>query len=195
MFFLWEVNFKVVAVVAILIGLSACASNQMNAVSDNAKVMRPALGKALVIFVRPSMLGGAVQSTIYDGDNYIGTLSMHTQIAYQATPGTHMFMVVGESADFMRAELLPNKTYYAEVILRPGVWKARFSFRPQNGQIPKKDVEDWLGSNRQVEVNDAGRKWAQEHAADIQAKKAKYLAKWQSKPEADKQTLNANSGI
>lgn len=174
--------------------LAACASTHMKALPDNERVTRPAPGKALVVFLRASSYGGGVDSTLHDGDTYIGTVSVNTQVAYQAEPGKHMFMVVAESADFLRADLLEGKTYYAILAPRPGFVSARFSFRPQNGQIPDSDVQQWMRETRQVVVGEEGLAWARENAASVQAKKAEYLAKWQSKPEAEKQTLHASSG-
>lgn len=178
--------------VALLL-LSGCATttSHMSVIPDEARVTRPESGKALLIFFRPTNFAGAIQSTIYDGDTYIGTLSGETHMAYQASPGSHMFMIIGESADFMRAEVSAGKTYYAEVVPRMGVWKARFSLRPVNGS---NDMELTMRTTKQVAVNDEGRQWAREHAGDIQAKKAEYLPKWESKPDGDKQTLRVTSG-
>ena len=176
-----------------LVIAAGCAiqSAHMSAVPTTARVVRPAGGKALVFFTRPSMFGGAIQATIYDGDTYIGTLSSGTHVAYETTPGTHLFMVIAESADFMRAELRPDKTYYAGVYARPGVWRARFSFEPFNGAEVadgRRAVED----TREMVVNDEGRRWAAENAPSIARKKNKYLPVWQQKPE--QQTLDADSG-
>lgn len=174
--------------------LAACASTQMTEVSTQERVAGPEPGKALVYMIRPSMFGGAIQSTVYDGDEYIGTVSADTHVAYQADPGQHMFMVIGESADFMQADLLAGKTYSAIVAPRMGLWKARFSFRPNNGEYTDAQIHEWLASTREVTVNDEGLRWARDNAASIQAKKAKYLPEWQSKPEAEKQILRAESG-
>lgn len=174
--------------------LGACASGHMTEVTEGQRVTGPAPGKALIYFLRPSSFGGAIQSTIYDDDQYIGTVSANTHVAYQAEPGRHMFMVIGESADFMQADLLAGKTYSAIVQARMGVWKARFSLVPNNGQHPQAEIDGWLKSTREVKVNDEGRKWAQENAASIKEKKAEYLPKWQAKPESDKQILNATGG-
>ncbi len=179
---------------ATFILLAACASTHMTETATGQQVTGPAEGKALLYFLRPSMFGGAIQSTIYDGDQYIGTVSADTHIAYQAAPGPHMFMVIGENADFMQADLLPDKTYSAVVAPRMGMWKARFSLNPNNGQYSETQIQDWLKSTREVTVNDEGLRWARDNAASIQAKKAKYLPEWQSKPEAEKQILRAESG-
>jgi hypothetical protein len=172
--------------------LGGCASTHMAEVPVSERVVAPSAGKALVVFVRPSSFGGAIQSVLYDGDTYIGTLSAKKQIAYQAEPGSHLFMVVSEAADFMNAELVADKTYYAVVVARPGVWRARFSFRPQNGQIPEDDMRDWVASTSQVVIDEKGRQWAEENAASVAAKKAKYLPAWERK--ADKQVLEADAG-
>lgn len=179
--------------VAILL-LSACASTQMTEVVAGQQATGPAPGKALVYLIRPSMLGGAIQSTVFDGDQYIGTVSADTHVAYQAEPGTHMFMVIGESADFMQAELLAGRTYSAVVAPRMGIWKARFSFRPNNGEFTDAQIREWLESTREVTVNDEGLRWARDNAASIQQKKAEYLPQWQAKPDAEKQVLRAESG-
>ncbi len=167
--------------------LSACASTHMAVVEEAAQITRPESGKALVYFLRPTSFGGAIQATIYDGDEYIGTISANTHIAYQANPGKHFFMVIGENADFMQAELTEGKTYSAVVMPRMGVWKARFSFQPGSGM-------DQLGGTKQVAVSEEGRVWARENADSIRDKKAEYLPKWQQKPDKDKQTLRAESG-
>jgi hypothetical protein len=174
--------------------LAACASTQMTEVTTEQRVAAPVPGKSLVYLIRPSMFGGAIQSTVYDGDQYIGTVSADTHIAYQADPGPHMFMVIGESADFMQADLVVGKTYSAVVAPRMGVWKARFSFRPNNGDFTDAQIQEWLASTREVTVNEEGLRWAQDNAASIQEKKAKYLPEWQSKPDAEKQILRAESG-
>jgi hypothetical protein len=151
--------------------------------------------KSLVLFVRPSKFGGVIQATLYDGLKYIGTISATQQVAYETTPGKHMFMVVAESADFMQANLLPNKTYYAAIVARPGAFKARFSFRPQNGQIPKVEFDKWLATTTQVRVNQQGLNWCKAHYADVVAKHDEYLPRWHSKKEVDKQILRAKSGV
>lgn len=183
---------KLSVTAALLWLLTGCAANHLTVVDDGAKVTRPAPGKALVIFLRPSNYGGPVPSPVYDGETFIGTLTGGKHFAYQAEPGSHMFMVIGENADFMRAQLIAGKTYYAGVFARPGVWKARFGFRPYNGSSVT-DAKAALG--QQVVPNDAARQWAQDNAADVRAKRADYLPKWEAKPDSEKQTLNAESGL
>lgn len=187
-------NISIVIVMALVVLVTGCASTHMAQVPDSETVSVPSADKALVIFMRPSVVGGAIQATLYDDLTYIGTISAKTRVAYETDPGEHMFMVIGESADFMKADLLAGKTYYAAVIPRIGVWKARFSFRPQNGQISEEELQSWLDDTKQVRITDEGLKWAKDNETSIRQKKADYLPKWEGKPDRDKQILGANSG-
>ena len=173
---------------------SACSTMtpHMTVVEGNTQ-LNPEEGKALLVFVRPSNYGGAVQATIYDDTTYIGTVSANTKVAYQASPGEHMFMVVGESADFMQADLEEGKTYYAQVAARMGVWKARFSFIPVNGQISEAELNKWLMNTKLTTPNEQGQAWAKQNEADIIKKHDEFLPQWKSK-ESKKQILLKTSG-
>ena len=175
--------------------ISGCASNHMTNVTPEQATLTPETGKALINCMRPTSFGGAIQSTIYDGDKYIGTVSANTRVCYQAEPGEHMFMVIGESADFLQANLAPDKTYFINVSPRMGAWKARFSLRPMNGQVPQEKIDKWIDATKEVEVNEKGEQWAIENKDSIQRLKNKYYPVWDKKAEKDKQTLKIESGI
>lgn len=183
-----------ILIIACLSMLAGCASSHMTVINDSPKKLTPAPEKSLVIFARTTAFGGAIQATLYDNDEYIGTISANTKIAYQASPGKHMFMVIGESADFMEADLAAGKTYYAGVIVRPGIWKARFSFHPNNGQVSDEELKNWISGTKLVEPNDKGWQWASQNAESVQKLKAEYLPEWNSKKESDKQRLHRSSG-
>ncbi|MGN6739133.1 hypothetical protein [Dyella sp.] len=190
---------------ALLAGLTGCQSSLMTKAGGSEP--RPAPGKALVVFMRPSSLGGAIQSSVYDtaekGDTFIGIVSTKTKIAYQADPGDHLFMVVAENADFMTAHLDAGKTYYTLVSPRMGVWKARFSLLPIHNRadakysMQSKDFREWMAQTDWVTVTPAAQQWYREHAGDIRAKKFDYLRKW-DKADAQQRaelTLPADDGI
>jgi hypothetical protein len=183
-----------VPVLAVMLLFAGCASRNMDVVSPDRYVTRPSADKALIFFIRATSFGGAVQAAIYDDTQFVGTISANTHIAYMADPGKHMFMVTGESADFMEADLAAGKTYYADVVPRMGVWKARFSFRPHNGQVDKAEEERSLSGTKQVALNPEGIAWSQEHRDDAQQLKNKYLPEWESKPSSAKQILRSESG-
>jgi len=158
-----------------------------------------ALAESKIVFMRPHAYGGAIQASVFDvtgrGDaRFIGITSYHTQLSYPLRPGRYTFMVVGESADFMEAEVVAGKTYYALVIARPGAWKARFSFVPVRDN--EKRVEQWERSLRAVESTPKTEAWAKQNAPSIESKRSRYYAEWITKPEAQRagQTLNAEDG-
>ncbi|HET6806528.1 MAG TPA: hypothetical protein VFH59_13925 [Frateuria sp.] len=189
----------------LLLGLAGCQSSLMTKAGGSEPMPEP--GKALVVFLRPSSFGGAIQSSVYDTgdtkDRFIGIVSTKTKVAYQADPGDHLFMVVAENADFMVAHLDAGKTYYALVSPRIGFWKARFSLLPIHNRADAKysmrsaDFRDWMADTTWVTVSPAAEQWYREHEADIQAKKADYMRRWNT---ADAQqhaelTLPAEDGI
>jgi hypothetical protein len=154
-------------------------------------------GKALVVFMRPSTLGFAIASSVYElkpaGDVFIGIVPAKRKLAYVADPGSTRFMVVSEAADFMAAELEAGKTYYALVTPRMGVWKARFSLRPVTAEeLGGSQFRDWDGECRWIDNTPASHGWAKEHGSDVQSKKVEYLQKWE--PRNDKPTLRASDG-
>lgn len=187
-------NLNLLLILVFIGSLGGCTSSHMTRLTPDEQTNGPDPDKALINFMRPASFGGAIQSALYDGDTYIGTISANTRLCYQAEPGQHLFMIVGESADFMQANLLPNKTYYVNVAPRPGFLKARFSLRPMNGQVPQDKIDKWVKATREVKVNEKGKLWANKNGASIQNLKKKYLTKWNQKSEKDKQTLHAESG-
>ena len=162
--------------------------------------------EATVVFMRPATLGYGIQSSVFDckpqGDEMVGIVSVKTKIPYRTTPGEHLFMIVGESADFMGSNLEAGKTYYALVEPRMGAWKARFSLIPvhKNGPGPALDsplFPKWEAACSFVEAKPAAQDWKNRNWPSIQKKKAAYIGKWEAKSDADKaaRTLRAEDGI
>lgn len=191
----------------LLAGVMGCQSSLMVKPDIASSTMpTPAAGKALVVFLRPSMFGGAIQSSVYDtrGDSneFIGIVSTKNKLAYQAAPGEHLFMVVAENADFMIAHLDAGKTYYALISPRPGFWKARFSLLPIHNRADAKyslkssDFQDWMRKTSWVRVTPAARQWYQQNKASILEKQASYMRKWNQAPaqQHEQLTLLASDG-
>jgi len=160
----------------------------------------PEAGKAVVVFMRPSRFGGAIQSSVFDVTTdknvLVGVVSSKTKVAYPVSPGEHLFMVVSESADFMKADLEAGKTYYANVTPRMGVWKARFSLDPVNkNEINSAEFKAWVSECKLTEKTPAADKWATDNAASIQKKREGNYEKWMSKPEAARPILHKEDGI
>src|SRR5882672_10885864 len=82
-------------------------------------VVGPTEGKALVVFVRTLSSDATSvdfrRSPVFELKSgasvpeLVGILSVRMMVAYQIDPGMHLFMVVGENADFMTADVLPNR--------------------------------------------------------------------------------------
>ena len=177
----------------IIIGCSGTIKN-MREIPDENLVIIPEQGKSVVIFMRPESLGYQIQSSVFEIKGklpaLVGIIAAETKLAYRLDPGPHLFMVVGESADFMTADLAPNKIYYALVEPRMGVWKARFSFDPVHEEkVTTSDLTDWLEDCRWVEKTAESLDWAQENMPSIQAKLDKYYPVWLQKEQSKKQHL------
>lgn len=190
------------ALISILaLAVNGCTSKYMKPTGpDAAARYAPSIDKAAIIFMRPSSLGGAIQSSVFDvtsSDNVlVGIVSHKTKVAYRVSPGEHLFMVVGESADFMKADLESGKTYYALVTPRIGVWKARFSLKPvHKNEISSDDFKDWNTSCEFVENTEASYQWARDNMPSIQEKRTTYFEKWMNKPETERPLLDKEDGI
>jgi hypothetical protein len=192
--------------ILLVAGLTGCQSSLMVRSPANAATPTPAPGKALVVFMRPSSFGGAIQSSVYDThdstDDFIGIVSSKDKIGYQAEPGDHLFMVIAENADFMIAHLDAGKTYYALIKPRMGVWKARFSLIPIHKgadaqySAQSDDFAKWMMATSWVTVTPQATQWYSEHATDIRAKKLDYMQKWAkaSAQQKEELTLKAEDG-
>jgi hypothetical protein len=186
--------------------LSSCASSKMQVAADQSLAsVQP--GKAQLIFMRSSFVGSAIQASIFDVSSgepsFIGIISNGTKLAHTTSPGKKTFMVVSESADFMKAELAANKTYYGMVTPRMGVWKARFSLYPIKEEPDSKfttssnEFKNWVKNTKLVNNTPESEQWARDNSTDIRVKYIEYWAKWQTKTLDEKRqlTLIPSDGI
>jgi hypothetical protein len=172
----------------------------MRVASPESIVTSPKPGKSLVIFMRPSSFGFAIQSSVFEiadeKPELVGIVAAKKQVAYEVDPGEHLFMVLSENADFLSADLLADKTYYAYVTPRMGVWKARFSLAPVTPQMRETSTfKDCQSGCEWVELSEESHTWAQENAGDAQSKYLSYHSKWMSKSEAERPKLIPQDGI
>ena len=154
-------------------------------------------GKALVVFTRVSGSAGLIRTSIFDVTEerkIIGILKPKRYATYQVEPGDRMFMIVGESADFMRARLEAGKVYFANAQVRTGVWKARFSLIPWSAEdMQGKKFQKGIKRAKPQEDRDL-ELWAQQNANSLQKKQDRFFAKWQTKSEADKEERTLKDG-
>ena len=97
---------------ALLAGCAGTVTN-MREIPVSQAPAAPEPGKAMVIFMRPSGLGFAVQSSVFEIRNdeavLVGIVAAKTRVAHQVAPGQYLFMTIGENADFMTAEVAPAR--------------------------------------------------------------------------------------
>jgi hypothetical protein len=125
----------------------------------------------------------------------IGIVAAKAKVAYQAEPGKRLFMAIGESADYMEGELLPNRTYYVQVVPRMGMWKARFGLEPVKAAglesaVFKSDFAEcaWVEKTAESES------WAREHMGSVISKHAEYFKDWKARPAEEKPALAPGDG-
>lgn len=199
-------NTKLLTLLAAILFATGCASNKMIDAPEQ-ELITPPTDKAQIIFLRSSFVGSAIQSVIYDatdgGTEFIGILSNDKMLSYTVEPGKHLFMVVSEAADFLEANLVGGKTYYAIVTPRVGAWRARFSMSPvRNGgagefQYDSSEFRNWIADAEFSQNTPESYAWAKENHASVQGKQAEYWEVWQQKSAADlaERTMNPDDGI
>lgn len=182
--------------------LSGCAGTvkNMTPMAGDPATIVPESGKAMVVFMRPSTMAFGIQSSVFrvneEAPDTVGIVAAKAKVAYQVDPGEHLFMVVGESADFMSAEVEAGKTYYVLVTPRMGVWKARFSLKPvSRPDEDRTQLDEFLGACDWVEKSPATDAWAAENMQSIREKQASYYIKWMEKSEADRPRLTLEDGL
>lgn len=160
-----------------------------------------------MVFVRKSGVGPVISSTIYDVTDgkikFVGILNNDTKITYQTSPGKKRFMVWGENADFMEANLSAGKTYYGIAAPRMGVWKARFSLWPikhtktAEFNHNHERVKEIISSTKLVENTEKSKQWYEANKAKIKEAHDKYITKWNTwTPEnLKRRTLRPNDNI
>lgn len=190
-----------ISVIAVAILMSGCAGtvSNMRMLPAGSTVMPPEPNKALVVFSRTSGVGFAVQSSVFEVKNnrssLIGILAAQTKLAYRAEPGKYLFMVIGENADFLTADLEPNKTYSVDVSPRMGMWKARFALEPmRRSDLSQPAFKSALDECRWVEKTAASDNWALGNMASIESKRAEYYAEWLEMPAAERPHLASEDG-
>lgn len=183
----------------VLTGSCAGPIKNMRVVPAAEPAPAPAAGKALVVFLRPPKLGSIYQSSVFhmrgEHPELVGIVAAQSKVAFQAEPGEHLFMVVGQSADFMSTDLQAGKTYYALVTPRMGVLEARYSLKPMHGtELGSAEFEKWLADCRWVEMTPESSNWAGENQGDIVSKHDKYYPEWIGKPEGERPRLAPADG-
>ncbi|MBU0675992.1 MAG: hypothetical protein KJ950_15255 [Proteobacteria bacterium] len=137
-----KIGLQIIAGLFFILQLTGCGSSIMTRVPT---IEKPDAGMALVTVMRPSLFGGGIKFSLWDGENFQGILTAKSYIQFQATPGKHMLMARAENWSGVDAELQAGRHYY--VIARPimGAWKARVALDPvSRDQYNEGQVEKWM---------------------------------------------------
>ncbi|WP_428026884.1 hypothetical protein [Arcobacter sp.] len=194
----------IIGMLAMLVALvfSGCSGSvsNMQVANPGEKITLPKEGRAQIVFLRPSSFGFAIQSSVFEIKNntpeIVGIVAAKKKMSYDVMPGKHTFMVVGESADFMYADVEANKTYYAMVTPRMGLWKARFSLAPVSSiEYNSPEFTKSLEECELVMPNHSTKTWAQNNFDSIQSKYAEYYQKWMEKDVNSRPLLSISDGI
>jgi hypothetical protein len=185
----------------LVVGSSSCAgqAGEVKHMREVANVdTRATPDGSVVVFIRASGMGSAVQSSVFevtDGSSpvLVGILAAKKKVAYRTTPGRHMFMIVGENADFLDSNLAPGKVYHVVTAMGPGAFKPWFALRPVRG-AERADLPGWLRETSWVETTDGSFRWAEDHASSIQAKRTQYFPEWLRRPPERRDAIAPEDG-
>lgn len=190
---------KLALVFTIVVLLFGCAGSTkyMRDVADSSISYMPGADEAVVVFMRPSGLHLTIRAAVFDAtsaeNKLVGIVSAKKKVAYRTKPGKYLFMVIGENADFMQADLEAGKTYYARVDPRMGY--ARFSLGAVHRDIDPSKLSSWQNRCAWVETTGITYNWANQNAPSFQSKREDYINKWNNKPDHNKPTLSPEDGF
>lgn len=190
----------------ILAGCGATGKYTTPAPEQNMQVKED---KAAIVFMRASGFGGAITSPLVSVDDegnssLVGILGPSEKMVHYVDPGSYQFMVIGENADFMKANVEAGKAYYAIIRPRMGVWKARFSVTPFKAAPEKPEfstkgnnLKEWSKACQYTLPNQAAQQWVTEKQGELKERFNEYMPKWKTKTQAQQTylTLEAEDGF
>jgi hypothetical protein len=188
-------------IVALAVLAAGCGTiRHMKELPAGTAVAAPKPGKAVVVFMRSARVGGSITASVFeirnDNPEIVGLVSSNTKVAYEVDPGKRLFMVISETADYMSADLAPNRTYYAFVTPRMGVWRARFSLAAvnKNGNMVQA-AQNCLKDCRLIVKTPEADDWARANMNDIRSKHAEVYPRWNQRPAGERPHLASADGV
>ena len=171
---------KGVLLLLALLALTACSTktSYMSPLIEEPKMIQS--DESAIVFMRPSVFGGAIQAPIAeikdDGLVFVAISSSGTRILHKTTPGKHLYLVGGESAHLLEADLEAGMVYYVYVKAIRGLWKARFQFNPVTDLTDKSFRKDYIKCKWYTE-NEKAEQWFQENYKSLEYKTKTQLDK------------------
>lgn len=189
------VKTSTILLLAYVLLLGGCKSLGPQFVWDNHAVsVKPGPDKAMVVFIRPEQYSyfdrgrNPPVMQIYDWDQYIAALPMHSKFAYEVSPGDHTFVAVTKKIIvFAQATLEPGKTYYLGVVPK--------KFIEFNTPRRREKMLGWLDATRFVTPTEDGRLFAQRNESRVNKLRKKFFPIWLKRPAKKKVQLNQESAF
>lgn len=107
----------------------ACGSKEVNFSARTDKKQHPmpesAPDKAVVVVIRPTMMGQKIQTKLAVDGKWIGVNRGDTYFFFTLDPGEHYFCSKAENESLLALKLDAGKTYYLQQKMKMGIWKAR----------------------------------------------------------------------
>ena len=198
---MWTKARSAVLLASVLAVVGCSSRRHTEVVPPDALVTSPPPGASLVIFVRPDAWGASRMmlyvgpsdpAFLWDDAYYVGTIMDDQHIAYVTKPGLHLFSVTSEAADFVEAELLPDRTYYVLVGRRMGGIRERFSLLPASDPKSLADVKEAVRRTSQIRQNERSAAWERGKRETHARMRRKYLPMWEARD--DRMRMPASAG-
>ncbi|MDH3201150.1 MAG: hypothetical protein OEM15_09675 [Myxococcales bacterium] len=122
--------------------------------------------KALVVFVRDSRLGKAINFYIVDENKkFLTMLRGNQHVMATLEPGKHTLYIVSENAGLVRADLAAGRTYIIETRPKMGFGKARVIVEPVLRNTERfAESAKWLRDTKPASPDlEDGAKWVRKH--------------------------------
>jgi hypothetical protein len=173
---------RVVLLATAIVALTGCAGlrGMQEIPSAHSVDTVPPPGKAAVVFMRPSIPGytASIFELKSDTNFFAGHVPPFKKLLYVTDPGMTRFLVSGQGADFMDAQLASGKTYYVLVVSAG----TGFSLRPVT-KADGKDFPYWFRECSWVRVGPEAEAWARQRATQIDARRRVSMPRWEAKPD------------
>jgi hypothetical protein len=186
--------------------MAGCASPGVMTASRSQEIPAGAPDKAQVVFMRTSMVAGAIGADLFevvDGQlRFIGALGVGDKIVYETTPGEKVFMAYGMASDFMLGNLAAGRTYYS--IVRPNWGSGGMiptpirSDRGGEFHMHMPEFRKWVADTRRVEPDRAQMQdWFNKGRETFESSYKRYWAQFQTKTPEQKaeRTLRPRDGL
>ena len=142
--------YRLAGVMAVaLIVLSACAASAPRHMMFNndptvkIAAIKPDSGKAALVVVRTTKIGGAIEFDTYLDRKMIGVTQWKSYfIKTDIAPGMHYVISKAESMEPVKINFETGRVYYIHQSPRMGVWRARISIALETPEQVMKEFDD-----------------------------------------------------